>query len=901
VSGPDRPALASRFDPGPIEARWREEWERRGYARAPERPSPPTFVIAQPPPNVTGILTLGHVLGDTIRDTLVRWHRMRGEPTLWIPGVDHAGLATQVEVRRRLAKEHVALESLSREEAVERVDAWRREHEAYILRQWRAMGLSLDMTRYRYTLDPGFRRATRHAFVELYREGLIYRGERIVNWDPRLRTAISDLEVVHREETGELLYVRYPWADGAPGGLTVATVRPETIFGDIAVAVHPDDARHHNAVGRRVRVPLTERTVPVIADAGVDPAFGNGALKITPRHDALDYEIFRRHTDVLVLPPSAIDERGRLEGDWVPETFRGLDRGRARPAVAQALETEGFLERREAYAHTVGYSERSDAVVEPRLSNQWFVRMRPLADLAVRAVEAGEVRLHPDRWTPSFFRWMEGIQDWCISRQIAWGHPIPVLYCGRCGAEICEEEPPTRCPKCGAASLTADPDVLDTWFSSWLWPFATLGWPDATDDLTAYYPTSVLVTGRDIMFFWVARMMMAGPRFVGAKPFSHVYFTGMLRDARGRRMSKHLGNSPDPLDVIAKWGADTLRFAVLFPNPTDQDGPFKDSTLEGARNFLTKLWNLVRLLTQHLPRGTPAPEGAPALDARAPLEDRWILSRWRTTAQEVDRALASFEPTRAAGLLYGFVWHDVADRYAEIAKEALQGIEGDAAARRTRSVLLFVLERALRELHPMVPHVTEELWHALPHAGDSLMVAPWPRPEEARADPAAETAMGTVLETLRALRNLRAENHVPLDARPPAWVRPGSPAVARLLAAERDTLVRLARLRGLEILEATEPPSDVAARVTPDGEVFVELPSGARVAERETLARERAKLLDLLARTRGRLEDPGFRTRAPAQVVRDTEAKAEELAERVRRIEEHLGGSPAATTEEAPS
>jgi valyl-tRNA synthetase len=842
------------------------------------------------------------MLGDTIRDTLVRWHRMRGEPTLWIPGVDHAGLATQVEVRRRLAKEHVALESLSRDEVVERVDAWRREHEEYIQRQWRAMGLSLDMSRYRYTLDPGFRRATRHAFVELYREGLIYRGERIVNWDSRLRTAISDLEVVHREETAELLYVRYPWADGSPGGVTVATVRPETIFGDVAVAVHPEDERHRAAVGRRVRVPLTGRAVPVIADAGVDPEFGNGALKITPRHDALDYEIFRRHTDALELPPSVLDERGRLEGEWVPERFRGLDRDRARAAATEALEAEGAIERREAYRHTVGYSERSDAAVEPRLSAQWFVRMRPLADLAVRAAESGDVRLLPDRWTPTFYRWMEGIQDWCISRQIVWGHPIPVVYCARCGAEICEEEEPRACPRCGGAELRPDPDVLDTWFSSWLWPFATLGWPESTDDLRGYYPTSALVTGRDIMFFWVARMMMAGPRFAGAKPFSAVYFTGMLRDERGRRMSKHLGNSPDPIDVIQRWGADTLRFAVLFPNPTDQDGSFKDATLEGARNFLTKLWNLVRLLTQHLPEGTPAPERAPALGPGAPLADRWILSRWRSVAAELDEALAGFEFTRAAGALHGFVWHDIADRYAEIAKEALQGREGEPAARRTRQVLLFVLERTLRLLHPMVPHTTEELWHALPHAGEALMVSPWPRPEEAPTDPAAERAMGTVLETLRTLRNLRAENRVPLEARPLAWVRPQSASVARLLASERESLVRLARLRGLDILEATEPPSEVAARVTPDAEVFLELPAGARAAERETLEREREKLRALLARTRARLSDPGFRDRAPPPVVREAEAKADELAERLRRIEDHLAGTgPAPSAEEAPS
>ncbi len=838
---------------------------------------------------MTGILTLGHMLGGTVMDALVRWHRMRGEPALWVPGLDHAGLATQVEVRRRLQKEGIRLETLSADEVRRRVEEWKREHEARIQEQLRAAGFSLDWPRYRYTMDPAAVRATREVFVDLFRAGLIYRGERMVNWDPRLHTALSDLEVVHREEKDELLYVEYRWADGAEGGLTVATVRPETIFGDVAVAVHPDDDRHRAAVGRSVRVPLTDRTVPVITDPAIDRTFGNGALKVTPRHDPVDLEVFRRHPE-LPMPPELFDDDARLAGEWAPAEFRGLPREKARAAVTEALEAAGLLVRREPYAHSVGHSERSDAVIEPRLSTQWFVKMRELAGPAVAAVKEGTIRIHPARWELTFFRWMEELQDWCISRQIAWGHPIPVYYCDRCHTELASVERPDRCPRCSLSPLRADPDVLDTWFTSWLWPFAALGWPEKTDDLDRFYPTSVLVTGRDIMFFWVARMMMAGFRFTGRAPFRDVYFTGMLRDEQGRRMSKHLGNSPDPLSVIRERGADTLRFALLFPNPVDQDGPFGAATLDGARNFLTKLWNLVRFATQRLPPGEEAPRNAPG-PAGLSLADRWVLSRWSRTVSEVDSALSEFEFTRAAGTLYGFLWHDLADWYVEIAKEALLGRSGEVAERSARATVLFVLERTLRLLHPFVPHVTEELWHALPHDGEALTVAPWPTPAEAPADPEAEVAMEVVFAAVRALRNLRAENRVPIPDQPEAFLRPAGPEEAELLRAEGATVQRLARLSRLTFLEPHDPvPPGSASRVIPAGELYLTLPT-AGAAETDSLEREREKLRELLLKTRARLSDPTFRARAPATVVRDSETKAEELDERIRRIEMHLRSS----------
>ena len=835
------------------------------------------------------------MLGDSVMDTLARFHRMRGETTLWVPSVDHAGLSTQVEVRRALAKQGVRFETLPRDEALAAMEKWRREHEAVIRSQLEAGGFSLDWSRYRYTMDAGGVRATRQVFVQLHRENLIYRAERMVNWDPRLRTAISDLEVVHSEENGTLVYLLYRWADGSPGGLEVATVRPETIFGDVAVAVHPEDARHAGAVGRSVVVPLTDRAVPVITDEAIDPAFGSGALKVTPRHDLVDYEVFRRHPD-LAMPPDILDERAHLVGDWVPEALRGLDRDAGRLQTMDLLRAGGFVLRETPYRHSVARSERTEAVVEPRLSTQWFVRMGPLAGPAVASVREGRVRIRPERWTTTFFRWMESIQDWCISRQVLWGHPIPVYHCRTCGGDTVAVDPPATCEHCGRADLTPDPDVLDAWFTSWLWPFASLGWPDRTGDLEHYYPTTVLVTGRDIMFFWVARMMMAGEHFTGRAPFANVYFTGMVRDDVGRRMSKHLGNSPEPIEVMRRRGADALRFALMFPNPTEEDGPFGNASLEGGGNFLTKVWNLVRFTLPHVPEGTPPPSGPPVLPPTAALENRWILSRYRQTAAEVDQALADFAPSRAASLLYNFVWHDLADRYVEIAKESLSGNRGEPAARETRETLLFVVERTLRLLHPIVPHVTEELWHALPHEGELLATARWPDPAEAPSDPTAELEMGVVLEAVRLLRNLRADEHVPADSVPPAWVRASGAEAESLLERQRGTVEHLARVRPLKVLTAGAPtPERAASRVAPFGECFLER-QAAGPAETEALDREREKLVGLLEKTRGRLADTGFRARAPPEVVREAEEKARELAERIRRIDDHLNtgasGSP---------
>jgi valyl-tRNA synthetase len=845
---------------------------------------------------VTGDLTLGHMLGGTVQDAIIRWHRMRGDPTLWLPGVDHAGLATQVRVRNHLAQQGVFLENLRREEVIRRVDAWKQEHERRIRAELDAAGFSLDWSRYRYTMDPAYARATRRAFVSLYRAGLVYRGERFVNWDPAFKTAISDLEVEHTTEPARLLFVRYPWADPPDdprGGLVVATVRPETIFGDVAVAVHPDDPRHAAAVGRRVRVPLTDRVVPVIADPAIDREFGNGSLKITPRHDPLDYEIFQRHPE-LPMPPEIFDEEARLTSSWVPGQFRGLDRDTARQRTTEALAAEGALEREEAYVHSVGRSERSEAVIEPRLSEQWFVRMEPLAGPAVAAIREGTIRFFPERWERTFYRWMDNLQDWCISRQIVWGHPIPVYYCDGCGAQIVEEEPPVSCPTCGRGELRSDPDVFDTWFSSWLWPFATLGWPDETPDLDHYFPTSALVTGPDIMFFWVARMIMAGFYFRQRPPFRAVHFTGLLRDESGRKLSKHLGNSPDPLAVIHEWGADALRFGLLFPGPADQDGVFGSSSLEGARNFLTKVWNLGRFSLSHVGPGADPPDRLPPLPPSASLENRWILTRWRRTVEVVDAAFERFELSRVAAALHGFLWHDLADRYVEVAKDALLGQRGEPARRESRNVLLFVFERTLRLLHPIAPHLTEELWHALPHRGELLAQAPWPSPEEAPQDAESLAAMEVVYDAIRTFRNLRAEARTPPGDTPVAWARPAHAEARRLLVVERALIERQARVRELSLLEnGADPPAAAAPSVTPHGEFFLTRPSLREGSPGyAALRREREKLIGLLEKAQQRLHDPGFRSRAPPEVLRETEEKARELAERMKRIDDHLEAAP---------
>jgi valyl-tRNA synthetase len=802
-------------------------------------------------------------------------------------------------VRKHLEKEGVDIRKLSPGELFARIEGWRHEKETYIRKQLTAHGFSLDWSRYTYTMSEAYRRAVRTAFLKLYREGVIYRAERMVNWDPKALTALSDLEVIPTETKGSLWYIHYPSPD-LEEGIVVATTRPETIFGDVAVAVGPEDQRHRAKVGKNVLLPLTDRKIPIISDKVVDPEFGNGALKITPSHDPADHEVALRHPE-LPSRRDVIDATGCLTGEFVPERFRGMERFAARKAVVTALKEAGLLVKEEPYTNNVGYSERSNVPVEPRLSTQWFVRMEQMGKRATDSVKEGRVRIHPDWWTKTYYHFMENLQDWCISRQIVWGHEIPVWYCDDCGAFDAFDTPPEKCPKCGSMKLHQDTDVLDTWFSSWLWPFATLGWPEKTSDLGSYYPVSVLVTGSDIVFFWVARMIMGGLHFMDREPFSDVFLTGILTDKEGRKLSKHLGNSPDPLELIEKWGADTFRFAIMFPTPVDEGGYWDhQKMMEGGRNFLTKLWNLVRFLKSTLPEGIGTPVSIPA--AGDNLFDRWILSRWARTATDVEESLGSYDFTRAASALHQFVWHELADWYVEAQKDTLRGADGAEARAASAAVALFVIERTLRLLHPIVPHVTEELRESIPHPEGLLAVAEWPVGASGKEgtqhaglpplDEAAEARMTTLQEISRSFRTLRKDGGWPESARPKGYILPTTALAGEVVGTpkERRAILTLSRLSEFEVISPGKRPEGLLAAVTPSAEVFLPKQAGEG-ASLGALEREKKTVAGLLNAAKLRLEDPGFRQKAPEKVVKETEEKVRELSERLKRIEEHLGGA----------
>ncbi len=905
-----RPAegLPKRYDPSSFEAKWQSYWEEQGYFRAPDLPGRgPHWTIVFPPPNVTGILTFGHSLQGTTQDLLCRWQRMKGVPTLFLPGLDHAGVATQMAVRKHLEKQGVNASALSRDALHGHIETWRKEKEVYIRRQLTSHGFSMDWSRYVYTMDPRYCEAVRTAFLTLYRQGRIYRAERMVNWDPKLLTALSDLEVIPKETRGTLWYIRYPSSDpdaaGRGEGLVVATTRPETMFGDVAVAVHPDDERYKPWAGKEVQLPLTDRKVPVVTDPAIDLTFGTGALKVTPSHDRADHDIALRQKP-LPSKRDTIDERGRLSGEFVPERFRGLERFAARKAVVSELREKGLLVREEPHVHNVGHSERSEVPIEPRLSTQWFVDTSQMGARALSAVRDGDIHIVPERWVKTYYNFLENLEPWCISRQVVWGHEIPVWYCDACGAYDAYEAPPKRCPKCGGEELHQDPDVLDTWFSSWLWPFATLGWPGRTKDLERYFPVSVLGTGSDIVFFWVARMIMGSLQFLDVPPFPYVYLTGILTDRQGRKLSKHLGNSPDPLELIEQWGADAFRFALLFPIPVEEGGAWDPQRMmEGARNFLTKVWNLTRLLAPSVPaepgndRSPPdhRAEGA-LLDAGAPLMDRWIASRWSRTAEEVDSRLTAFDLTGAAGALHQFLWHEMADWWAESAKDRLAGRDGPKTEASTRRLGLSVLERTLRLLHPFAPHLTEELGHHLSPKGTAMAVARWPARDELPRDPVAEAEVAALQELVRGIRTLRAELRIPPDVQPEAYLRPRSGPALELFRRPADlaVMVQLSRIGSIAPLGPSEsPPEGCRALVTASGEIFLRPPKGT--AERppeglQALRKERELVARLLEKADQRLKDPTFVDRAPPKVRDEVFAKAKELRERLTLLDQHLAG-----------
>ncbi|MES2303881.1 MAG: valine--tRNA ligase [Gemmatimonadota bacterium] len=865
--------LAPQYDPSEIEAPLYAWWQERGFYHVDAHGTGEPYVIQIPPPNVTAVLHAGHGLNNTIQDVLIRFERMRGRRALWVPGTDHAGIATQNVVEKILAKEGLTRFDVGREEFVKRVWSFVHETGGQILDQLKALGASCDWSRTYFTLDEDLSRAVREVFVRLHEQGLIYRGKYIINWCPRCLTALSNEEAEKEETDGRIWHLRYPLADGS-GSLVVATTRPETMLGDSAVAVHPDDPRYALLIGKHIRLPLVDRMIPIVGDDAVDPAFGSGAVKITPAHDQTDFEIGKRHDleQINVMTPDAhINENA-------PERFRGLERYAARKAVVAEFEAAGLLVKVEQHRHAVGHCYRCGTVVEPRLSDQWFVKMQPLAEPALAAFRDGRISFIPERQGDNYANWMENIRDWCISRQLWWGHRIPVWYCEspECSTTIVSRETPTRCTACGG-SVRQDEDVLDTWFSSWLVPLSSLGWPDHTDDLAAFYPGTTLVTAPEILFFWVARMIMAGLEFKGEVPFKTVYLHGTVRDTQHRKMSKSLGNGIDPLEVIDRFGADALRYTMVSGMAVGTDLILDPADLESSfapgRNFANKLWNIGRFLLGHLEAGAAPISSVP--ESELTLADRWILARAHETIGTATQHYERFRLNDAAAAVYHFLWSDLADWYLEQVKPRLYGTQpgGETA----RAVAAHVFNLALRLLHPVMPFVTETLWKRLPGSADnaSISVAKWPVLNDGREDAAALVDFGALQALITAVRVLRADYAVSPGATVKVTVVDPSEAVQRAIAADSDTIRRLAKVEQLTVGPA---PSEAGGTRVLDDRTTIVVPLGDLVdldKECARLGSEAAKMEQLVQAQESKLSNENFVSRAPANIIEKEREKLE--------------------------
>jgi valyl-tRNA synthetase len=886
-----REPLPPQYDPRETERRLYDRWVEAGVFHADPASGRDPYVVVIPPPNVTAVLHMGHGLNNTIQDVLVRWQRMRGREALWVPGTDHAGIATQNVVERQLAAEGRSRYDLGREAFVERVWEWVGETGGSILDQLKAIGASADWDRTRFTFDPGLSAAVREVFVRLHEKGLVYRGEYIINWCPRCLTALSNEEVEHEESEGKIYRLRYPLA-GSDESIVVATTRPETMLGDTAVAVSPTDERYAHLVGREVELPLVGRRIPIVADDFVDPEFGTGLVKVTPAHDPNDFQIGLRHD----LPRVNVMNADATLGSGAPERFRGLDRWEARARVVDEMRDAGLLDGVETHTHSVGSCYRCNTVVEPRLSDQWFVRMQPLAEPAIAAVREGEVRFTPERWTKVYFDWMENIQDWCISRQIWWGHRIPAWY-GPDGTPFVarSEEAAAEAARehyGEAVALEQDPDVLDTWFSSWLWPFSVFGWPEETEDLKRFYPTDTLVTGPDIIFFWVARMIMAGLEFRGEVPFREVCLNGIVRDHLGRKMSKSLGNGIDPLEVVERFGADALRYAVvsgaapgtdIYLNPDDLEESFAP-----GRNFANKVWNIARFSLMHLEDEVPALED---VEGSLELEDRWILSRLARATAEVDAALARFRLHDASAAAHRFLWGELADWYLEIVKSRLYGDAGDESRDAARAALHLALSGGLRLLHPIMPFITEEVWQRMPRRSgepDSVVVAPWPEGLERWTGDDEEVALAVFRDVVGAVRNIRGEYGVDPARRVPLRLAGGSPATREALGRLDQPLRALARLESVE--DGLVEGEVGASAVLPSGvEVFVPLADVIDLdRERARLQGEVERLEGQLRGTEGKLANERFVSKAPSEVVEREREKLGSFRDQLEKVREKL-------------
>jgi valyl-tRNA synthetase len=873
--------MEKAYDPQQIEGAIYAYWLAQGVFHAEVNPAKPPYCIVIPPPNVTAVLHMGHALDGVVQDLLIRWHRMRGFETLWLPGTDHAGIATQNKVEERLAQEGLTRHDLGREEFIKRAWQYKEEHHGIITGQLKRLGCSLDWRRERFTLDAGLSRAVREAFVTLYEQGLIYRGARMINWCPRCHTGLSDLEVEHETTCGHLWYIRYPEPDGGPG-LVVATTRPETMLGDTAVAVPPNDKRYEHLVGKTLLLPLQDREIPVVADEYVDPSFGTGAVKVTPAHDPNDAAIGERHR----LP--AIVVIGR-DGTMTAEAgaYAGLDRYEARRRVVADLEERGLLEKIEPHENAVGQCQRCDTVVEPLVSTQWFVRMKPLAAQGLAAVDEGLVRFVPDRWTKVYRDWLENLQDWCISRQLWWGHPIPVWHCADCGAENCAREDPTVCASCGGAHLEPDPDVLDTWFSSGLWPFSTLGWPDETPELAYFYPTSCLVTGYDIIYFWVARMIMLGTHLMGHEPFADVFIHGLVRDETGRKMSKSLGNGIDPLLLIDEFGADALRFALVQLITHGQDMTYSRDRIVGARNFCNKLWNASRFVIMNL-EGAPLPNSQlSTLNSQLSLADRWILSRQQRVLQTVNEELSRYNLAQAADALYNYVWGEFCDWYVEIAKVDLYG-EDAARQAAVQSLLRRLLGEILAALHPLMPFLTEAIWQKLEPGSGSLAVQPYPEGDAGLLDPAAEGGMAQVQAVVGAVRGLRSDFGLPPQQKVEVTLLAATGEQRQLLAAQEPILRLLAGLSALRLPDPGAPaPPGTLGRIAAGARVLLHVGGMIDVpAELARLDKRRSEMAAKISAGEKKLANPQFLERAKPEVVAAEKERLALAEETLVKLEE---------------
>ena len=865
--------MDTRFNPQAIEADIYQAWEESGAFVAHREEGKKPFTIVMPPPNITGQLHMGHAMDCILQDAPVRYHRMKGDPTLWLPGTDHAAIATEVRIVNEMRKEGLTKESLGRDAFLERAWNWKKEYGGRIVHQQRKMGVSCDWSRERFTMDEGCSRAVREVFVRLYEQGLIYRGQRMINWCPACRSALSDAEVVYKEQDSHLWYIRYPGADGSEG-VVVATTRPETMLGDTGVAVNPVDERYTDLVGKKVILPIMNKEIPVVADDYVEMDFGTGAVKMTPAHDPNDFEVAQRHNLEII---TVTNDDGTMNEN--AGTYNGMDPMACRKALVEELDRQGLLVKIEDYKHNVGFCYRhEDTPVEPRLSEQWFVKMKPLAEPAIAAVKEGKTRFIPDRFSKIYYNWMENIRDWCISRQLWWGHRIPAWYCDDCGEMIVSREDPDCCPKCGG-KLRQDEDVLDTWFSSALWPFSTLGWPDETEDLKYFYPTSMLVTGYDIIFFWVARMIFSGIAHMGETPFETVLIHGLVRDEKGRKMSKSLGNGVDPLEVVEQYGADALRFSLVMGVSPGNDTRYTPDKVEAARNFANKVWNASRFVLMNV-------NERKAFDpAKLETADKWILSRLQEAIRDVSDHMEDGDFGLAATKIYDFAWSEFCDWYIELSKSRLLGEDGESTDT-VKAVLLYVLEALLKLLHPFMPFLTEQVYKYLPDSEGFLMLQKWPELREDLQFDEDERKMQGIMEIIRTIRNLRSEMNVAPSRRTRLMLMPGEGWQA-ILAGGEGYFRRLAGAEQVELVTDREQITgkNVSAVVTA-GELFI--PLGDLVDFEKEIARLSKELEGLkkeIGRSQGMLKNPGFLAKAPAQLVQQEKDKLEAATAKMAALE----------------